>query len=125
MIQDKVNKEWNNPDYNNWLKFNKHRTFIDGEKALEKIADLYGAEQAFKNLDYKETCKKLYEVFGKHKEWAELVIKIALDGYKTIDVAKEKGVTREVISHKYRRAINFLKNVYKKRPVLTPPKVYI
>lgn len=122
MIQDKVDKEWNKPDLNNWLKFNRHRGRDVRKEELTENDETKDEMDLFpdmkknsyeKEFEYVEICKKIKKILKNYKDWADIVIAVALDGYSVAAYAEKVGSSRKAISKKYNKAIKVLKEFYK------------
>lgn len=119
MIQDKVDKEWNRNEYNNWHRFDRHRAnvFNPTESKLCEVMDIFPdikeAEKIRKYEEYKDVCRNIREILKGRNDWADIVIAIALDGYSVTEYARYVGSSRKAISKKYNKALNLLKKFYK------------
>lgn len=133
MIQNKVNNEWNKPDYNNWHNFQIHKGYTkmtkeQAEKNMEQMDLLpdYTMEEILnKRFSYDETCKKIRKILGKHKVWADILIAVVLDGDSVAEYAREIGKSRTNVAHMYERGMKILKKFYKNSHKMASPNAYI
>lgn len=131
IIQDKVNKEWNHDDFNNWKKYRNHLyvpqkdEVADDEDFVNKIPTSDSFESLLIAIEEETTRKKIREILGKHKEWADIVIAVVFDGYSIPEYAKKIGKSRTNVNHMYNRALKLLKTFYEKSHKTPHPNVDI
>lgn len=125
LIQSTWDERFNKPEYNSLHKFDRHRgTSLsqlgddhgDIETSEPLIDEVIDKRVFFKDeiereakADYEETCNKVREKCGKKTEWAELFIRIELDGYSIKDYADKLGKDPSGVGKMLKRVKKFLK----------------
>lgn len=115
-IQERINEEFNRPEYNNWHKHNRHIGYSkavseDGEDNFDHFKEPLLSEVKDNRIFYKEEIERShqeeYEIccnfINKHikkQELAELFIKTVFEGYSLREIAilqnpKEKWMSEE------------------------------
>ncbi len=118
--QEKVDKQYNRPDYNNCYKFNRHRGFSkkrpndkinvvdEFEPLIEEVRDpsVYYEQEIDRSnqWEYEALCQKIRETLKPSA--ADMVIAVALDGLTVGEYAASIGDESNNVSHRYRGAIS-------------------
>lgn len=139
-IQEEIEERFNRPDYNNWHKHDRHAGVakmknkegvveVNTEeaimaKAVDKSVFTKDINELVERIDhewqYEHYCDYLRSIFK--PDAAEMVIAIVLDGLTVSEYAERIDDEPNNVSHRYRRAINKLKKILKKRPFNPSPK---
>ncbi len=112
-VQEKIDKLYNRPDYNNWHKFDRHRGEMkkpfrrddeseDITEDVDYIADNTDEIARNRQYDYDDLCQKIRSVLKPN--YAEVLISIVLDEKSPEDYAAETGDTREAVYKRLQRA---------------------
>lgn len=127
-IQNAWDEQYNKPEYNNWHKFDRHRGYSkaksdDETDEIDTFEPLM-SEVKDPSIFCKDECNRITKhedeaiVEMVHKilkpESAELVIAIAIKGYSAGEYASMIGDNANNVSHRHRRALRKLKNVFEK-----------
>ena len=131
-IQEEIEERFNRSDYNNWHKHDRHAGVakmknkegvveVNTEeaimaKAVDKSVFTKDIDELVERIDhewqYEHYCDYLRSIFK--PDAAEMVIAIVLDGLTVSEYAERIDDEPNNVSHRYRRAINKLKNVFEK-----------
>lgn len=116
-VQEKIDEDYNRPDYNNWHRHNRHvgysKAKYDGEDVetghfreplMEEVKDksiFYKEQLVFEKEEmYARCCGLIREACGKKQDLAEAFIKVILDDYTIRELTKEKYPKTESMSDK-------------------------
>lgn len=127
VVQDAYDKAFNRPEYNNYHKFDRHRGYskakadeegdvIDpNEPLMEEVADKSMFYRFEKEFESEKNLQELCDIvrLNLKPENAELVISIALDNDKPLQLANGDEKKANKISHKYRRSVKKLRKILK------------
>lgn len=133
-IQKEIEERFNRPDYNNWHKHDRHigvatmrnrdgEVEVNSEEAvMSKAVDSSIYTKDFDEIDARFDREYQYDYYSNFirenlkPNAADMVIAIVLDGMTIDEYAEKINDTPNNVSHRYRRAINKLKNFFQKRP---------
>lgn len=129
LIQETWEEQYNKPDYNQYHRETRHidstpkrkkmngtRGYICGDEDDQSfnIMDYLTAHDPISNyekrFDYEECCDRIRAAVKPVQ--ADMLIAIILDGMTVGEYAELIGDTPNNVSHRYRRAINKLKNIF-------------
>ncbi len=131
-IQEKIEVQFNRPDYNSWHKHNRHTGVAkckskDGtvevnteEAILARAIDKSPFTKSIDDLETKLEHEHQYEYYCNwirellKPDSAEIVIAIVLDGLSVSEYSEQIGDTANNVSHRYRRAIKKLQKNFPK-----------
>ena len=131
-IQEKIEKMFNKGEYNNWHKHNRHTgnaKMRNKEGVVEVNTDeaimARAIDQSIFTRDIDELIERIdhecqYEYYRDYlrsilkPSQADMIIAIVLDGMTVGEYAASIGEDSNNVSHRYRRVINKLKNVFTK-----------
>lgn len=135
-MQEAVDVRFNRPEYNIYHRETRHidpnpkkRRFdgrpgfiqsVPGEKGFDVmhyLAVTSEEEKIAEKFAYEDICAWVRESLADKPEWAEAFIAVRLDGEKTRDYAKRKGVSENSITQKLRRAEKKLRERYPERKI--------
>lgn len=126
-LQQEIEVQFNRPDYNNWHQHNRHSGNSKAEPN-EETGELDTSEPLMEEvinppIFYKDTiehenrwghesvCRALHEVLK--PKAVEMVMAIIFEGHSVESYAKKIGDKPNNVSHRYRRAINKLKEYFR------------
>ncbi len=138
MIQQKVEEEWNRPEYNSWHKFDRHRGRskacpgsgdtddcfdpYDSEPLMEEVRD----DRVFRKYEidyekkqsYEEICKWIRSVLSKKPNWAEAFIAVRMNDVPVNEYAASLGLKdASIVSKWLSRATKKLRENFNSRQI--------
>lgn len=123
IVQEKIDKEFNRPEYNNWHKFDRHRGMPkrayrrdDEEEDETDVMDTFGdsTQESERNnrYEYDALCQLIHNSLK--LSYADVLIAICLDSKTPEEYAAEIGETRDAVYKRLQRAKKkFAKNLDK------------
>ena len=133
LIQEKIDEEFNKPEYNNYRKHNRrtsmpkkpYRKDEQGEDLadhMDYIPDYTDLENQDKKNEYEYYCQLLRKNLS-HKQ-AEAFIAVYLDGIPANEYAESIGVHKSAISHRISSAKKKLKKIFPDTSTFTSSQGY-
>lgn len=125
-IQEKIDKEFNRPEYNNWHKFDRHRGMPkrayrrdDEEEDETDVMDTFGdsIQESERNnrYEYDALCQLIHNSLK--PSYADVLIAICLDSKTPEEYAAEIGETRDAVYKRLQRAKKKFVKILEKCPI--------
>lgn len=133
LIQEKFDKEFNRPEYNNWrghyrwvsmpkTPYRKDEQGEDLTDHMDYIPDYTDLEDQDKKYEYEHYCELLRNNLS-HKQ-AEAFIAVHLDGIPANEYAESIGVHKSAVSHRISSAKKKLKKIFPDTSTFTSSQGY-
>ena len=126
IVQEKIDKDFNRPEYNNWHKFDRHRgmpkrAYRRDDEAEDEtdIMDSFGdyAQETERNnkYEYDALCQLIHNSLK--PSYADVLIAICLDSKTPEEYAIENGEKRDAVYKRLQRAKKKFLKILEKCPI--------
>lgn len=126
IVQEKIDKEFNRPEYNNWHKFDRHRGIPkrayrrdneaeDETDIMDSFGDYTQETERNNRYEYDALCQLIHNSLKQN--YADVLIAICLDSKTPEEYAIENGEKRDAVYKRLQRAKKKFLKILEKCPI--------
>ncbi len=126
IVQEKIDKEFNRPEYNNWHKFDRHRGMPkrayrrdyeaeDETDIMDSFGDYTQETERNNRYEYDALCQLIHNSLK--PSYADVLIAICLDSKTPEEYAIENGEKRDAVYKRLQRAKKKFLKILEKCPI--------
>lgn len=126
IVQEKIDKEFNRPEYNNWHKFDRHRGMPkkayrrddeaeDETDIMDSFGDYTQETERNNRYEYDALCQLIHNFLKQN--YADVLIAICLDSKTPEEYAIENGEKRDAVYKRLQRAKKKFLKILEKCPI--------
>lgn len=126
IVQEKIDKEFNRPEYNNWHKFDRHRGMPkkayrrddeaeDETDIMDSFGDYTQETERNNRYEYDALCQLIHNSLK--PSYADVLISICLDSKTPEEYAIENGEKRDAVYKRLQRAKKKFLKILEKCPI--------
>lgn len=126
IVQEKIDKEFNRPEYNNWHKFDRHRGMPkkayrrddeaeDETDIMDSFGDYTQETERNNRYEYDVLCQLIHNSLKQN--YADVLIAICLDSKTPEEYAIENGEKRDAVYKRLQRAKKKFLKILEKCPI--------